>query len=172
MSEVFDIEAALTEAAEGNGDILELLKSGTPTIGATQSSDHQQISIYISPDDSEEVKDAKDNIQFVVNNAREAATFLMSLAKQTGNPRFFESVNSFLNTINGATDKLINLHRRKTEGNDPPAGTNINGNIQNNITNVTQVMSTKDALSGVDASSFSKSFDLPAPAKQIEASSK
>ena len=156
MNELLDLDAAVgkTSDIERNKEIVELLRTGTPTIEERAPS--KQVVIYVDPDDSEEIKDAKDNIQFVVNTAKEAIDFLMTVAKATGNPRFFEAINSYLNTISGATDKLIGIHRRKTEPRKDETPVGNTTNIQNNIT---QVMSTSDALKNLE--------DIPLPKRMI-----
>ncbi|QIG73835.1 terminase small subunit [Rhizobium phage RHph_N34] len=128
----------------GGGDIMDLLKNGTPE--AEMDVETRAITIYVSNDDTEEVKNAKDNIQFVVDSAREAVTFLMQMGKATGNARFFETVNSLLNTINSASGQLMSIDRKKKNAELPenPSAQNVT-NIQNNTTQ-TIVMSTSEAL--------------------------
>jgi hypothetical protein len=131
------------DVGPGSGDILDMLKNGTPTVDVGPAP--SQITIYVAHDDAEEVKNAKDNIQFVVDSAREAVTFLLTLGKQTGNPRFFETVNSLLNTINGASGQLIGIDRKKKSPEPAPTGQNA-ATINNIQDNRTIVMSTSDAL--------------------------
>ncbi|QGZ14190.1 terminase small subunit [Rhizobium phage RL2RES] len=132
----------LTFDYSGSGDIMELLRSGTPEVGVDVET--KEIVVYIAADDTEEVKIVKDNVEFVVNTARSAVALLLQLGKTTGNPRFFETMNSLLNTINGANGQLMNIDRKKKNAENPetPApGTSVT-HIQNN----TVVMSTSDAL--------------------------
>ncbi|QIG67995.1 terminase small subunit protein [Rhizobium phage RHph_Y68] len=137
-------ENSLTFEYSGGGDIMDLLKNGVPNVEADVET--QALTIYVASDDTEEVKNVKDNIQFVVNSAREAVTFLLQMGKTTGNARFFETANSLLNTINSASGQLINIDRKKKNGETPevPNAQNVT-NIQNNTTQ-TIVMSTSDAL--------------------------
>ncbi|AKE44707.1 terminase small subunit [Sinorhizobium phage phiM9] len=128
----------------GGSDLIDMLKSGVPSV--IEDVETKSITIYVAPDETEEVKNAKDNIEFVVNSAREAVSFLLTLGKQTGNPRYFETVNSLLNTINGASGQLIGIDRKKkTPEPDKPdpanAGTFIQDNRQTFIG-----MSTAEAL--------------------------
>jgi hypothetical protein len=124
-------------------DIIEMLKTGVPVVAETPES--KAITIYVAPEDTEEIKNVKDNVEFVVNSAREAVTFLMTLGKQTGNARYFEAVNALLNTITGATGQLINIDRKKKNpdpGANLPPGAQV---TQNNTTNIIG-MSTAEAL--------------------------
>ncbi|AIK68311.1 hypothetical protein P9VFCI_194 [Rhizobium phage P9VFCI] len=136
-----DKTGELTFEYSGSGDIMDLLKSGVPEV--VQDIETKAIVIYIAPDDTEEVKTAKDNIEFVVNSARSAVEFLLQMGKTTGNPRFFETVNSLLNTINGASGQLMNIDRKKKNAEAPE--TPVHGSVTN-IQNNTVVMSTSDAL--------------------------
>ncbi|QNH71451.1 terminase small subunit [Rhizobium phage AF3] len=136
-----DKTGELTFEYSGSGDIMDLLKSGVPEV--VQDIETKAIVIYIAPDDTEEVKTAKDNIEFVVNSARSAVEFLLQMGKTTGNPRFFETVNSLLNTINGASGQLMNIDRKKKNAEAPE--TSVHGSVTN-IQNNTVVMSTSDAL--------------------------
>lgn len=139
-------------------DLIDMLKSGVPSV--MEDVETKAITIYVAPDEAEEVKNAKENIEFVVNSAREAVTFLLTLGKQTGNARYFETVNSLLNTINGASGQLIGIDRKKKVTETPPAE-DAKGStfIQNN--NTTYVgMSTAEALR--------MTAQEPAPMKVIE----
>jgi hypothetical protein len=134
----------LTFEFSGSGDIMDLLKNGVPEVDV--DTETKAITIYVAPDDTQEVQNVKDNIQFIVNNARTAVEFLLKMGQTTGNARFFETMNSLLNTINNASGQLMNIDRKKknTEQPDEQSAKNVT-NIQNNV-NQTVVMSTSDAL--------------------------
>jgi hypothetical protein len=133
-----------TEFGEASGtDIIEMLKTGVPTV--VEETVSKAITIYVAEDDTNEIKNVKDNVEFVVNSAREAVSFLMTLGKQTGNARYFEAVNALLNTITGATGQLMNVDRKKKNPlpENLPPGTSLTQT--NNTTNIIG-MSTADAL--------------------------
>lgn len=114
-------------------EYINMLMNGVPTV--IETPEEVKIVVFQDETDSEDVKTVKSNIEFIVNNAREAVSFLIQLGKQTGNPRFFETVNSLLNTINSASGQLMNVHRMKSKVEEPktPQPTSVT-NVQNNTT--------------------------------------
>lgn len=132
--EEFSTTTMFDEGQEDRDKYIDMLKSGVPAVIETEEA--TKIVVYSDESDSEDVKTVKSNIEFIVNNAREAVSFLIQLGKQTGNPRFFETVNSLLNTINSASGQLLNANRAKREAKQPeapPTPTSVT-NVQNNTT--------------------------------------
>ena len=139
----------LTFERDDSDDIIDILRSGVSEI--EENDEATKIVIYVADDDSDEVKDAKKNIQFTVDTARDAISFLLKLGKSTGNPRFFETVTSLINAMNNSTNQLLNIDSRKrAKKNEQESGETQEKKVINqqfNTDQVTVVMSTSEALS-------------------------
>lgn len=131
-TEVIDIEKAFAEDfTQGSSQLAEIMASGTPSV--TFDEEIEKFVIRVDETDANEVKDVKRSVEFIVNTAVDMISILKKLAFQTGNARYFETVNSYLNTINNSMNKLIDI--RKASGNtSTPGGIENKGtmNVQNN----------------------------------------
>ena len=151
MSDSINPELAYVDVEDQKTGFLDLLKSGVPSV-VTTNVPAEPFKVYVAEDDSGEVKLVKQNVEFVVQSARDCVEFLKSLGQSTGNPRYFEAVNSFLNTIINATNQLNTIDRIKKKVDQ----NNTNGQdaskpsvaIQNNVTLSMSTSEALEALSG------------------------
>lgn len=135
------IEEVVTEHSN---ELMEMLKSGVPKV-VSNVADLPSVTIAISPDDSDETKAVKKNIEFTTNSVQTAVNHLQSLGEQTGNPRFFEAIATLLNTLNGANNQLMKIAEKKAESSSNPGeGRGTQAPVTNNYV----VMSGREALSG------------------------
>lgn len=125
-----------------------LLSQGLPEIKFNEDT---TFALTIREEDPEDVKDVKKSIEFTISTAQEMVTVLKRFAIQTGNPRFFETINSFLLTINGSIGKLIDVKKAHAPKADKPSSQNAESitNIQQNIYGQSEEQATK--MSAKDA---------------------
>ena len=128
---------------DASDSLAVLMSSGVPAITFDEG---EGFKLTISEQDSDEIKDVKKSVEFTISTAHEMIGVLKRFAIQTGNPRFFESINSFLITINGSIGKLIDM--KKTTGSTKDDSPKNVTNVQNNFNGDVEIRpkTTRDAL--------------------------
>lgn len=128
---------------DASDSLAVLMSSGVPAITFDEG---EGFKLTISEQDSDEIKDVKKSVEFTISTAHEMIGVLKRFAIQTGNPRFFESINSFLITINGSIGKLIDM--KKTTGSTKEDSPKNVTNVQNNFNGDVEIRpkTTRDAL--------------------------
>nr|CAI3971106.1 terminase small subunit [Ochrobactrum phage ORM_20] len=135
-----------------------LMSSGVPEISFDEEDGFK---LTIREEDTDEVKDVKRSVEFTISTAHEMIGVLKRFAIQTGNPRFFESINSFLVTINGSIGKLIDMKKASSvpQKDEPKNVTNIQNNYGTLESPVEKPMTTRDAIRLAQQKNQSKLID-------------
>ena len=128
---------------DASSSLAVLMSSGVPEISFDEG---EGFKLTVREEDTDEVKDVKRSVEFTIATAHEMIGVLKRFAIQTGNPRFFESINSFLITINGSIGKLIDI-KKVAGAPDKPEPKSVT-NIQNNFNGDVEVRpkTTREAI--------------------------
>ncbi|QIW87780.1 terminase small subunit [Agrobacterium phage OLIVR5] len=143
-----EIEMDAMDISSSADSLAVLMASGVPEI---KFDEEGTFTLTISEDDPEDVKDIKKSVEFTINTAQEMIAVLKRFAVQTGNAKFFDSINSFLLTINGSIGKLVDMKKASQAMKAlPKADQIIQTNIQNNfsepVNTEVKPMTAKEAL--------------------------
>lgn len=143
---------------DSSDSLAVLMSSGVPEITFDEG---EGFKLTVIEEDSDEVKDVKRSVEFTINTAQEMIGVLKRFAIQTGNPRFFESINSFLITINGSVGKLIDMKKQTgaPSKNEPKSITNVQNNYNGDVE--IRPKTTRDALRNRN-----KTIDITPPEKK------
>jgi len=123
---------------------LEIMRDGVPEISHGENG---QVSITVREEDSIEVTAAKRNIQFVVDNARSAVELLAVIARENGNPKYFEAMATMLKVINDSSKQLLSIEKQRSDASvgkqEPPKKNTF---IQNNNQKTTEINLTTEQI--------------------------